>query len=83
MLNEIIGFRFWDIKARKDGEKDVCGYSVWFACDEVDEEFQGRSAVKIFFPADRYPAFVPVLGDKYSLYYDHKGKFRGMQRWSE
>ena len=76
-MYELCGYRYVDMA---DGGKKIEGFSCWFLAEENDEEFHGRSGVKVFFPSDRYPEFSPVLGDKYLLIFNQKGKLQGYQK---
>ena len=60
-MYEVGGFRYVDMK---DGTDVVQGYSVYCLVEESDPNFQGRSAVKVFFPRAKFPEFKPELGDK-------------------
>ena len=75
-MYELVGYRKVEIQ---DGNSVVRGYSCWFLVDE-DGDFQGRSGVKVFFSYDKYPDFAPVLGDKYLLIFNQKGKLHAYQK---
>lgn len=79
-MYELVGYRYVDIVAEKKTDRDMQGYSCWFLMDETDPEFKGRSAVKVFFPTDRYPEFTPQIGDRFLLIFNQKGKLQGFQK---
>ena len=79
-MYELVGYRRVDIEAEKKDDRDTHGFSCFFLMEEHDQEFQGRSAVKVFFSDDIYPDFKPVLGDKYVLLFNQKGKLQGYQK---
>lgn len=76
-MYELVGYRYVNMT---DGGKDVIGYSCWFLVEENDDEFYGRSGVKVFFSTVKYPDFKPVLGDKYLLIFNQKGKLQAYQK---
>ena len=76
-MYELVGYRYVEIA---DGGKEIKGYSCWFLVEENDDEFQGRSAAKVFFSVDKYPNFVPRIGDKYLLIFNQKGKLQAFQQ---
>lgn len=79
-MYELVGYRYVDIQAERKNDRDLKGYSCWFLMDENDEEFTGRSGVKVFFDDSKYPDFNPELGDKYVLIFNQKGKLQGFQK---
>lgn len=79
-MYELVGYRRVDIVAEKKTDRDTHGFSCFFLMNENDPEFTGRSAVKVFFSDDIYPDFKPVLGDKYLLLFNQKGKLQGYQK---
>ena len=36
--------------------------------------------VKVFFSSDKFPDFKPMIGDKYLLIFNQKGKLQGFQK---
>ena len=79
-MYELVGYRFVDIEAERKKDRDLKGYSCHFLMEEHDEEFTGRSGVKVFFSSDIFPDFVPQIGDKYLLIFNQKGKLQGFQK---
>ena len=79
-MYELVGYRYVDIKAERKNDRDLRGWSCHFLMDENDQEFTGRSGVKVFLSSDVYPDFKPVLGDKYLLLFNQKGKLQGYQK---
>ena len=61
-------------------EQDLIGYSCHFMMDEINMDFTGRSGVKVFFSSDKFPDFVPQIGDKYLLIFNQRGKLQGFQK---
>ena len=76
-MYELVGYRYVEMA---DGGKEIKGYSCWFLVEENDDEFHGRSGAKVFLSADKFPAFLPVLGDKYLLIFNQKGKLQAYQK---
>lgn len=79
-MYELVGFRYVDIQAERKNDRDLHGYSCHFLMEERDEEFTGRSGVKVFFSSDIYPDFKPQIGDKYVIFFNQKGKLQGYQK---
>ena len=79
-MYELVGYRYVDIEAERKNDRDLHGYSCHFLMEERDEEFTGRSGVKVFFSSDIYPDFKPQIGDKYILIFNQKGKLQGYQK---
>ena len=79
-MYELVSFRYVDIEAERKNDRDLHGYSCHFLMDEIDEEFTGRSGVKVFFSSDKFPDFDPQIGDKYLLIFNQKGKLQGFQK---
>ena len=79
-MYELVGYRYVDIEAERKNDRDLRGWSCHFLMDENDQEFTGRSGVKVFLSSDIYPDFKPVLGDKYVLLFNQKGKLQGYQK---
>ena len=79
-MYELVGYRYVDIEAERRNDRDLKGYSCWFLMEENDEEFTGRSGVKVFFSSDKYPEFKPQIGDKYLLIFNQKGKLQAYQQ---
>lgn len=79
-MYELVGYRYVDIEAERKNDRDLHGYSCHFLMEENDEEFTGRSGVKVFFSSDKYPDFDPQIGDKYLLIFNQKGKLQGFQK---
>ena len=79
-MYELVGYRYVDIAAERKNDRDLKGYSCWFLMDENDEEFTGRSGVKVFFDDLKYPDFAPKIGDKYLLIFNQKGKLQAYQK---
>ena len=79
-MYELVGYRYVDIEAERKNDRDLHGYSCHFLMEEHDQEFTGRSGVKVFVSSDIYPDFKPELGDKYLLLFNQKGKFQGYQK---
>ena len=79
-MYELVGYRYVDIEAERKNDRDLRGWSCHFLMDENDQEFTGRSGVKVFLSSDVYPDFKPVLGDKYLLIFNQKGKLQGYQK---
>lgn len=86
-MYEFIGYRRVDMVAERKGDRDNHGYSAWFTVEEVDPEFKGHSAVKVFFDDEKFPDFAPALeagqyqfGDKFLLIFNQKGKLQGYQK---
>ena len=79
-MYELVGYRYVDIEAERKKDRDLNGYSCHFLMDENDEEFTGRSGVKVFFDSLKFPEFEPHLGDKYLLIFNQKGKLQGFQK---
>lgn len=79
-MYELVGYRYVDIVAERKNDRDLQGYSCWFLMEENDEEFTGRSGVKVFFSSDKYPEFQPQIGDKYLLIFNQKGKLQGFSK---
>lgn len=79
-MYELVGFRYVDIVAEKKNDRDMKGWSCWFLMDENDQDFTGRSGVKVFFDDLKYPDFKPQIGDKYVLIFNQKGKLQGYQK---
>ncbi len=79
-MYELVGYRYVDIPAERKNDRDLKGHSCWFLVDENDDDFHGRSAVKVFFPEDKYPDFKPQIGDKYLLIFNQKGKLQAYQK---
>ena len=79
-MYELVGYRYVDIGAERKNDRDLRGWSCHFLMDENDQEFTGRSGVKVFLSSDVYPDFKPVLGDKYLLLFNKKGKLQGYQK---
>lgn len=79
-MYELVGYRYVDIEAERKNDRDLHGYSCHFLMDEIDEEFTGRSGVKVFFSSDKFPDFDPQIGDKYLLIFNQKGKLQGFQK---
>lgn len=79
-MYELVGYRYVDIEAERKNDRDLRGWSCHFLMDENDQEFTGRSGVKVFLSSDVYPDFKPVLGDKYLLLFNQKGKLQGYQK---
>ena len=79
-MYELVGFRYVDIEAERKNDRDLHGWSCHFLMEERDEEFTGRSGVKVFFSSDIYPDFKPQIGDKYLLLFNQKGKLQGYQK---
>ena len=79
-MYELVGYRYVDIEAERKKDRDITGYSCFFLMDENDEEFTGRSAVKVFFSSAIFPDFIPNLGDHYLLIFNQKGKLQGFQK---
>ena len=79
-MYELVGYRHVDITAEKKNDRDLIGYSCWFLMDENDQDFTGRSGVKVFFDDLKYPDFQPQIGDKYVLIFNQKGKLQGYQK---
>lgn len=73
-MYRLCGYRFVDMH---DGGKEIKGYSCFFTVDEQDSELVGRSAIKVFFSADKFPEFMPVLDQDYLLIFNQKGKLVG------
>ena len=78
-MYELVGYRYVDIVAEKNNDRDMKGWSCWFLMDENDQEFTGRSGVKVFFSDERFPDFKPVVGKKYLLIFNQKGKLQAYQ----
>lgn len=79
-MYELVGYRYVDIEAERKNDRDLHGYSCHFLMEENDEEFTGRSGVKVFFSDDKFPDFNPQIGDKYLLIFNQKGKLQGFQK---
>lgn len=86
-MYEFIGYRRVDMVAERKTDRDNHGYSAWFTVEEVDPEFKGRSAAKVFFADEKFPDFAPELekgsfqlGDKFMLIFNQKGKLQGYQK---
>ena len=79
-MYELVGYRYVDIVAEKKNDRDMKGWSCWFLMDENDQDFTGRSGVKVFFDDLKYPDFQPQIGDKYVLIFNQKGKLQGYQK---
>ena len=86
-MYELVGFRYVDIQAERKNDRDLHGYSCHFLMDEIDEEFTGRSGVKVFFSDDKFPDFSVQLedaafklGDKFLLIFNQKGKLQAYQK---
>ena len=79
-MYELVGFRYVDIEAERKNDRDLHGYSCHFLMEERDEEFTGRSGVKVFFSNHIYPDFKPQIGDKFILLFNQKGKLQGYQK---
>jgi len=79
-MYELVGYRYVDIEAERKKDRDLTGYSCHFLMDENDEEFVGRSGVKVFFDNLKFPDFEPRIGDKYLLIFNQKGKLQGFQK---
>ena len=78
-MYELIGYRRVDMEAKSRNDRDIFGYSCWFAMEENDPNYTGRSACKVFFSDDKFPDFEPKLGDRFLLIFDQKGKLQGFQ----
>lgn len=76
-MYELVGYRYVEMA---DGGKEIVGNSCWFLVDENDSEFHGRSGVKVFFSADKFRDFVPVIGERYLLIFNQKGKLQAFQK---
>lgn len=76
-MYELVGYRYVNMA---DGGKEIKGNSCWFLAEENDDDFHGRSGVKVFFSDDKFPDFVPQLCDKYMLIFNQKGKLQGFQK---
>lgn len=79
-MYELVGYRYVDIVGERKNDRDLKGWSCHFLMDERDEEFTGRSGVKVFFSSDIFPDFQPRIGDKYLLIFNQKGKLQGFQK---
>ena len=79
-MYELIGYRRVDMEAERRNDRDINGMSCWFTMDENDPGFTGRSACKVFFSDDKFPDFVPQIGDRYLLIFNQKGKLQGFQK---
>lgn len=79
-MYELVGYRYVDIEAKTKNDRDVTGYSCHFLMEENDEEFTGRSGVKVFISSEIFPDFIPKLGDRYLLIFNQKGKIQGFQK---
>ncbi len=86
-MYELVGYRRVDMIAERKTDRDNHGYSAWFLMEEVDPEFKGRSAVKVFFADEKFPDFAPELeagsyqlGDKFLLIFNQKGKLQAYQK---
>lgn len=79
-MYELVGYRYVDIEAERKNDRDLHGYSCHFLMEENDEEFTGRSGVKVFFSDEKFPDFKPQIGDKYLLIFNQKGKLQGFQK---
>lgn len=79
-MYELVGYRYVDIQAERKNDRDLKGHSCWFLMDENDEEFTGRSGVKVFFDDLKFPDFKPQVGDNYMLIFNQKGKLQGFQK---
>lgn len=86
-MYELVGYRRVDMIAEKKSDSDTHGFSCWFLMDELDQDFHGRSGVKVFFSDDKFPEF-PVLmadkaiklGDRFLLVFNQKGKLQGFNK---
>lgn len=76
-MYELVGYRYVDMA---DGGKEIKGNSCWFLAEENDDDFHGRSGVKVFFSDDKFPEFSPNLGDRYLLIFNQKGKLQAFQK---
>ena len=79
-MYELVGYRYVDIQGERKNDRDLKGYSCHFLMEERDEEFTGRSGVRVFFSSDIFPDFQPQIGDKYLLIFNQKGKLQGFQK---
>ena len=79
-MYELVGYRYVDIEAERKNDRDLKGYSCHFLMYENDEEFTGRSGVKVFFSSDKFPDFNPQISDKYLLIFNQKGKLQAYQK---
>lgn len=82
-MYELVGYRYVDIVAEKKNDRDMKGWSCWFLMDENDQDFTGRSGVKVFFDDLKYPDFQPQIGDKYVVFFNQKGRLQGYQKIDE
>lgn len=71
---EIVGYRFVDMKTT-DGT--VKGYSCFILNHEQQSGLEGAEAIKVFFSSEKFPDFAPVLGQRYDLRFNQKGKLTG------
>lgn len=71
-MYELTGYLYCDI--HNPGEDPVVGYSCWFLTDSETDGFVGRCAVKVFFPASKFPDFKPQIGDNYMLVFPQNSK---------
>lgn len=71
-MYELTGYLYCDI--HNPGEEPVVGYSCWFLTESETDGFVGRCAVKVFFPASKFPEFKPQIGDQYMLVFPQNSK---------
>lgn len=71
-MYELTGYLYCDI--HNPGEEPVVGHSCWFLTDSETDGFVGRCAVKVFFPASKFPEFTPEIGDNYMLVFPQNSK---------
>lgn len=71
-MYELTGYLYCDI--HNEGEDPVVGYSCWFLTESETDGFVGRCAVKVFFPAAKFPEFEPEMGERYMLAFAQNSK---------
>lgn len=73
---ELVGYRYVDMKTDSG---HLQGYSCFILDHSPQPGLEGAEASKVFFSADKFPDFKPVLGAYYDLRFNQKGKLTG---WS-
>lgn len=73
-MYEVLGYRYVDMT---DGDKEIKGYSVFFAVDEGVDDLKGRSTCKVFFSEAKYPEFIPIIGQHMDVFFNQKGRLQG------